>query len=116
MAGLIFKITIEDTHPPVWRRIIFPELASFQDLHDVIQTAFGWDDDHLHIFSTQELEIVGEDVDAYKDFVMEDIASVGEIFTMLNPCVISMILEMNGNIKLFLKKQWKITMKILQRF
>ena len=54
MAGLVFKITIEDTHPPVWRRIIFPEQASFQDLHDV----------HLHIF----------------------------------------------------KKQWKITMKILQRF
>jgi len=41
MAGLVFKITIEDTHPPVWRRIIFPEQASFQDLHDVIQTAFG---------------------------------------------------------------------------
>ena len=53
MAGLVFKITIEDTHPPVWRRIIFPEQASFQDLHDVIQTAFGWDDDHLHIFKKQ---------------------------------------------------------------
>ncbi|MDE3719941.1 plasmid pRiA4b ORF-3 family protein [Nocardiopsis sp. N85] len=38
------------TSPPLWRRV---ELASdlyLDDVHDVLQTVFGWDDGHLHKF------------------------------------------------------------------
>ena len=36
MAGYMLKVLLEDTHPPVWRRIIVPEKITFADLHDSI--------------------------------------------------------------------------------
>lgn len=51
MAGYILKIVIEDTHPPVWCRIMVPDHITFADLHNMIQIVFGWEDDHLHAFS-----------------------------------------------------------------
>jgi Plasmid pRiA4b ORF-3-like protein len=45
------RIDLQGTKPPLWRRL---ELASdllLNDLHDVIQVAFGWTDSHLHRFS-----------------------------------------------------------------
>ena len=51
MAGYTLKIVIEDTHPPVWRRIIVPDKITFYDLHRLIQMLFNWDDGHLHEFS-----------------------------------------------------------------
>lgn len=50
MAGYICKIVIEDTHPPVWRRVVIPERITFAELHEIIQILFGWDDAHLHDF------------------------------------------------------------------
>ncbi|MCD7922664.1 MAG: SEC-C domain-containing protein [Clostridiales bacterium] len=50
MAGYVIKITLENTKPPVWRRVLIPDAISFYDLHWVIQTAFGWENDHLHDF------------------------------------------------------------------
>ncbi|MCD7864798.1 MAG: plasmid pRiA4b ORF-3 family protein, partial [Clostridiales bacterium] len=50
MAGYTIKITLENTKPPVWRRILIPDAISFSDLHKIIQTAFGWEDMHLHDF------------------------------------------------------------------
>jgi len=45
------KITLKGTKPPVWRRILISDTATFEELHDAIQTYFGWDGDHLHDFS-----------------------------------------------------------------
>ena len=38
--------------PPVWRRLLVPADLRLDRLHDVIQTAMGWTDTHLHVFST----------------------------------------------------------------
>ncbi|MCD8396593.1 MAG: plasmid pRiA4b ORF-3 family protein [Lachnospiraceae bacterium] len=54
MAGYIVKVTIEYTHPPVWRRIVLPEGITFYSLHRILQTVFGWDGDHLHDFRTSD--------------------------------------------------------------
>lgn len=54
MAGIVIKIVIEDTHPPVWRRVVVPEHISFYDLHQVIQTVFEWEDAHMHILKHQK--------------------------------------------------------------
>lgn len=51
MAGYTLKIVMEDTHPPVWRRIIVPDRITFHDLHRLIQILFNWDDGYLHEFS-----------------------------------------------------------------
>jgi hypothetical protein len=39
--------------PPVWRRLLVPADIRLDRLHDVIQTATGWTDTHLHVFSTR---------------------------------------------------------------
>ena len=49
--ALQLKIQIRDIKkPPVWRRIEIPRNFSFHDLHNTIQAAFGWWDEHLYQF------------------------------------------------------------------
>jgi hypothetical protein len=45
-----FSITLLNTDPSIWRRIVVPENYSFWDLHVGIQDAMGWFDCHLHAF------------------------------------------------------------------
>ncbi|MDR0971882.1 MAG: plasmid pRiA4b ORF-3 family protein [Bacteroidales bacterium] len=50
-----FKIQIKGiTKPPVWRMISVPANFTFLKFHDVIQTAFGWEDYHLFEFKDKE--------------------------------------------------------------
>ena len=44
------KVQLKYFKPPIWRSVVVPSLATLGDLHRVIQTVFGWDDDHLHAF------------------------------------------------------------------
>ncbi len=44
------KVTLKHSKPPIWRRLLVDGDASLGDLHDIIQVAMGWDDDHLHFF------------------------------------------------------------------
>jgi len=43
--------------PPIWRRLLVPASTTFAGLHGVLQTAFGWTDDHLHRFSRGRAEM-----------------------------------------------------------
>lgn len=47
------KITVRHFHPPLWRRVEVVSGTTLAGLHDVIQAAFGWDDDHLWVFGTE---------------------------------------------------------------
>jgi hypothetical protein len=38
--------------PTVWRRVVIPADITLGELHGVIQQAMGWEDGHLHVFST----------------------------------------------------------------
>ena len=38
------------TKPPVWRRLVIPGTFTFHQLHQTIQDAFGWCDEHLYQF------------------------------------------------------------------
>jgi len=44
------KMTLRDTRPPIWRRLLVPAGLTLDVLHDVLQLAMGWDDSHLHEF------------------------------------------------------------------
>lgn len=44
-----FKITLLESRPAIWRRILVPE-GSLDQLHDCIQAAMGWTNSHLHQF------------------------------------------------------------------
>lgn len=39
MAGHTIKVMLENTHPPVWRRLVVPEKISFGSLHKILQVA-----------------------------------------------------------------------------
>ncbi len=44
-----FKITLKDSHPPIWRRIQVRD-GTLDKLHGRIQTAMGWTNSHLNHF------------------------------------------------------------------
>ena len=44
------KVTLRDTRPPIWRRLLVPAGLTLEVLHDVLQVAMGWDGSHLHDF------------------------------------------------------------------
>ena len=44
------KITLARVEPEVWRLVRVPESITLDGLHDVIQAAMGWEDDHLFFF------------------------------------------------------------------
>ena len=46
-----FKITIKNSHPPIWRRILVPDGITFRELDDIIEKLFGWTHDHMFKFS-----------------------------------------------------------------
>lgn len=45
------RITLFDTAPKIWRRILIPTSATFWDLHSAIQDVFQWNHSHLHQFA-----------------------------------------------------------------
>jgi len=48
---LQLKVTLLGTMPPIWRRLLVPADLTLAQLHDVLQTAMGWQDGHMHEFS-----------------------------------------------------------------
>ena len=49
------KITLKDSKPPIWRRVLISSETTLPKLHDIIQAVMGWYDSHMHAF-----EIHGE--------------------------------------------------------
>ena len=50
-------VTLDDVSPPVTRTLIVPSDLPLDGLHEVIQTAMGWEDSHLHGFRSGRREI-----------------------------------------------------------
>ncbi|MEV6095134.1 plasmid pRiA4b ORF-3 family protein [Nocardia sp. NPDC051981] len=46
------RVDLRGAKPPIWRRLEVPGDIPLNELHDVLQVAFEWDDDHLHVFET----------------------------------------------------------------
>jgi len=44
------KITLRDSHPPIWRRIRVASDITLAQLHRILQVVMGWTDSHLHQF------------------------------------------------------------------
>lgn len=47
MKAYVLKVTIKNTHPPIWRRVIVPAGISFSQLNLILNTAIGWCGYHL---------------------------------------------------------------------
>ena len=44
------KVTLEDSKPPIWRRIQVTSATALYRLHKILQEVMGWSDYHLHEF------------------------------------------------------------------
>ena len=51
------RIALPYIAPPIWRRIEVPGQMTFYDLHHAIQTAMGWENDHLWAFYVEKTEV-----------------------------------------------------------
>ena len=61
------KITLDNTHPPIWRSILVPGSTTLLKLHDVLQIVMGWQDYHLHMFKIDGLIYGNPEDDEYGD-------------------------------------------------
>ena len=44
------KVTLEDSKPPIWRRLLVRSDITLEKLHYILQVAMGWTNSHLHQF------------------------------------------------------------------
>ena len=49
-ANEIYQIKVTLLGTDIWRRLLVPSDLTLARLHDVLQIAMGWEDDHLHAF------------------------------------------------------------------
>ena len=74
------KVTLQETAPAVWRRLLVPADMSLAKFHRVLQESFGWTNSHLHCFEcwSGRFGMVGieEDADDLKDERRTKLASV----------------------------------------
>jgi hypothetical protein len=81
-AGSIYqlRISLEETEPEIWRRVLVRDGTSLDELHLVIQDVMGWSNSHLYEFEIRggrfeapESEAEGQDSSRtkLKDFGLE---------------------------------------------
>jgi hypothetical protein len=46
----VLRVELKGSKPPIWRKLAVPSDMTLGELHDTIQIAMGWEDDHLHQF------------------------------------------------------------------
>ena len=70
MKAYILKVTIKDTHPPIWRRVVVPAGISFSQLNLILNTAIGWSGYHLssYEFKSYLVNIVDEPEEFFGGF------------------------------------------------
>jgi hypothetical protein len=66
------KVTLQDSKPPIWRRLLVRSDSTLADLHYIIQVAFGWQDYHLHQFIVGDSYYGVSDLDDLDDMEMQD--------------------------------------------
>jgi len=54
VPALDLRISIEDTEPLIWRRLLVPESLTLEQFHLVVQAAFGWENRHLYGIQTTD--------------------------------------------------------------
>jgi hypothetical protein len=56
------RVVLRGISPLIWRRLLVRSDSTVAQLHEVLQVAFGWDDEHLNRF-----EIRGREYSIYRD-------------------------------------------------
>ncbi|MCJ7757825.1 MAG: plasmid pRiA4b ORF-3 family protein [Gillisia sp.] len=84
------KISLKNSTPPIWRRVLVNSSISFYELHHTIQLAMGWGNFHLFEFKIGDYQIgiIDEDFDGpepgiskiigAKEITLDEVISKGE--------------------------------------
>ncbi len=84
------KISLKNSTPPIWRRVLIKSSISFYELHYTIQIAMGWGTYHLYEFKIGDyrIGIINEDFDDpesgtskiidAKEITLDEVISRGE--------------------------------------
>ena len=51
-VGYQLKIRLRGLRPPVWRRVVVPDVT-LRTLHEIVQQAMGWENYHMHAFEAR---------------------------------------------------------------
>ncbi|MGB7961958.1 MAG: plasmid pRiA4b ORF-3 family protein [Propionicimonas sp.] len=49
-ACFVVRLDLDNTKPPIWRRLRLASDLTLSELHEILQIAMGWTDSHLHQF------------------------------------------------------------------
>jgi hypothetical protein len=49
----VLRVSIADSNPEIWRELSVPDVCTLGDLHMIIQVAFGWGNEHMHLFTVK---------------------------------------------------------------
>jgi pRiA4b ORF-3-like protein len=82
------KVALKNSKLPIWRRIEVRSDATLGELHEIIQTAMGWANSHLHHFivgKSPNLRFIGSpapyEVDDMTDEENEDQITLGQVLS-----------------------------------
>ena len=65
------KVTLKDSKPPIWRRVLVEDTTTLSKLHTILQTVMGWTDSHLHQFIIND-EFYGEPDNEFSDIEIKN--------------------------------------------
>ncbi|MGB7873061.1 MAG: plasmid pRiA4b ORF-3 family protein [Anaerolineales bacterium] len=66
------KVTLNDSKPPIWRRILVPGNITLYNLHQILQIVMGWEDYHLHMFTIDGQIYSDPEDDEYGDLSIKN--------------------------------------------
>ena len=65
------KVSLVESKPPIWRRLLVHSNISLSKFHDAIQYSMGWTDSHLHLFDKDGISYGVSDEEMGGDFGMD---------------------------------------------
>jgi len=65
------KVILDDSKPPIWRRIVVPDTITLHQLHTILQIVMGWTNSHLHQFFIDDESYSDPDNDEYHEMLNE---------------------------------------------
>lgn len=70
LTGVVYrlKVTLQDTKPPIWRRVLVRGSEPLDRVHMILNMAMGWTDTHLHLFEVGGKSYGVPDPDGEFDF------------------------------------------------
>ena len=61
MRAYRLRVTLLDTHIPIWREIVVPVDITFDDLHVILQYTMGWYNCHLYEFKIGKVVVTTDE-------------------------------------------------------